>query len=173
MMTRKLRLTARVLFCFASLLLFGCSKGTSYGPSSANPNGKVATVPPKPNAKPPATMKPQGDPIDTSKLDADIAQAETNMKEKSGDDGARVALAHAYLARASALTKARQYRSALGDYRRTLKYDPQNKDAVEMSGTIISILKNMGRDVPAEGEEPPPLPFDSNKTTEAEKQSTY
>jgi cytochrome c-type biogenesis protein CcmH/NrfG len=100
-----------------------------------------------------------GDPIDTSKFDTEIAQAETALQKKPDDAGTRTALAHAYLKRAGALTKARQYRSALGDYRRTLKYEPANEEALNMTGTIIGIMKQMGREVPAEGTEPPPLPM--------------
>lgn len=87
------------------------------------------------------------------------------MKPKPKDEEARRTLARAYLARADALTQARQYRSALGDYRRAMKYDPENEDANEMATTIINILKSMGRDVPAEGTEPPPMPFTGSEQT--------
>jgi tetratricopeptide (TPR) repeat protein len=100
-----------------------------------------------------------GTPIDTSRLEADIAMAEAAHKQKPDDEKARLDLAHAYLARAQVLTKAQQYGSALGDYRRTLKYDPQNKAALDMSATIISIFKSLGREAPAEGKEPPPKPL--------------
>jgi tetratricopeptide (TPR) repeat protein len=112
-----------------------------------------------------------GDAIDTSKLDEQVSNAETQAKKKPDDKAARAALAEAYLARAGALTKARQYRAALGDYRRTLKYDPDNADAQEMSATIIGILQQMGREVPKEGEEPAPLPYTKGATPESPKSS--
>lgn len=93
-----------------------------------------------------------GDPIDTASFDADIAKAEK-------DTGNKKALAEAYLARANALTAARQYASALGDYRRTLKHDPTNAEAKEWVDQITSIYASINREAPKEGEEPPPLPF--------------
>lgn len=165
------RLLACTLVCVATLFVTSCSKGTVSSPSTSNE--QIVTVTPSPASKAPSTRSPGGDAIDTSQLDSDVSTAENTVKEKPGDEDARVALAHAYLARANALTKARQYRSALGDYRRTLKYDPQNKEAVDMSGTIISILKQMGRDIPPEGQEPPPLPMGKNEAPENSKQKSY
>jgi tetratricopeptide (TPR) repeat protein len=92
-----------------------------------------------------------GDPIDTSNFDADIAKA-----EKSGD---KKALSQAYEKRADALTKARQYAAALGDYRKALKADPSNGDAKNWVDQITMVYESMNREAPKEGEEPPPLPF--------------
>lgn len=100
-----------------------------------------------------------GEAIDTSTYDAEVARLQKRGAAKGASEADRTALAHAYLERAKALTKARQYRAALGDYRRTLKYDPANEEAEQMSGMIISILQKMGREVPAEGAEPTPLPY--------------
>ena len=169
----KVRITALFLSCVATTALSGCSKGTTNGAPPTNSKEQSATASPSASTKPPASRAPGGDAIDTSKLDADVAQAETSLKEKPNDGDAKTSLAHAYLARAGALTKARQYRSALGDYRRTLKYDPENKEAVDMSGTIISILKSMGREIPAEGQEPAPLPLDTTTAPEPGKQKSY
>ncbi len=116
-----------------------------------------ATTPAGTNAAPSAAGT--GDPIDTSKYDAEIARLKKQADREGGEASAHTALAKAYLARAGALTEARQYRAALGDYRRTLRYDPGNQQAQEMSSMIVSILRKMGREVPAEGEEPAPLPF--------------
>jgi len=58
-----------------------------------------------------------------------------------------------------ALTDARQYASALGDYRRTLKYDPSNAEAKDWIERIVSIYDSINRESPKEGEEPPPLPM--------------
>lgn len=100
-----------------------------------------------------------GEAIDTTKYDAEIARLQKQAEKRAGGESEQSALAHAYLERANALTKARQYRAALGDYRRTLKYDPANDEAKQMAGTIVAILRQMGRDVPAEGAEPSPLPY--------------
>src|SRR4051794_3207852 len=84
------------------------------------------------NSNAPKTKWTQsGDPIDTKELDASIATAERNFKAKPNDNTAKKALADAYYDRGDALTKARQYAAALGDFRRTLKYDPENAAAKE------------------------------------------
>ena len=92
-----------------------------------------------------------GDPIDTSSFDADIAKAEKGSDKK--------ALSEAYLKRADALTKARQYAAALGDYRKALKADPSNADAKNWVDQITMVYDSMNREAPKEGEEPGPLPF--------------
>jgi tetratricopeptide (TPR) repeat protein len=104
-------------------------------------------------------MGGQAEAIDTAKYDAEVQRLQKQVDKKSGSESDRAALAHAYLDRAKALTKAKQYRAALGDYRRTLKYDPANDEAKNMAGTIIAILQQMGREVPTEGAEPSPLPY--------------
>ena len=104
-----------------------------------------------------------GEPIDTKEFDDNIASAEKAYKAKPGDGGAKQALAEAYYKRAVALTDARQYASALGDYRRTLKYDPDKDEAKEWIDMIIGIYNDMGRESPPEGQEPPPLPFKTDK----------
>jgi cytochrome c-type biogenesis protein CcmH/NrfG len=115
------------------------------------------------------------EPIDTSKYDAEIKRLERQAEMRPGDDASRLALARAYVARANALTQAHQYRTALGDYRRALRYDPDNDEARQWAATITGILQSMGREVPTEGNEPPPLPMtpdtiagdeDSSKTKE-------
>jgi tetratricopeptide (TPR) repeat protein len=100
-----------------------------------------------------------GDAIDTKKLDAAIAAAEMTHRKSPNDEKAKKALADAYFDRAEALTGARQYASALGDYRRTIKYDPSNEEARNWIDQIINIYRSINREYPKEGEEPPPLPF--------------
>jgi len=51
----------------------------------------------------------------------------------------------------------------LGDYRRTLKYDPDNAQAKTWVEQIVSIYDSMGRESPPEGQEPPPLPYKGEK----------
>lgn len=100
-----------------------------------------------------------GDPIDTKEFDTAIASAEVAFGKKPSDDSVKKALSVAYFKRAEALTGARQYASALGDYRRALKHDPSNAEAKEWIDRIISIYDSINRESPKEGEEPPPLPF--------------
>ena len=99
-----------------------------------------------------------GEPIDTKEFDASIAAAEKALAAKPNDEAAQKALSAAYFKRADALTGARQYASALGDYRTAVKHDPTNADAKQWIDQIISIYSSIGRDYPKEGEEPPPLP---------------
>src|SRR5687768_6559729 len=99
-----------------------------------------------------------GNPIDTSGFDAEIERAETDLKAKQTDEAAKKALAEAYVKRGVALTDARQYASALGDYRKALKLDPDNEEAKKWIGQIVGIYESINREYPKEGEEPPPLP---------------
>ena len=100
-----------------------------------------------------------GDPIDTKSLDAAIADADKALKAKPSDDELKSALAQAYFGRAMALTEARQYASALGDYRRALKLEPNHQESQKWADQILSIYQMLKKDAPKEGEEPPPLPF--------------
>lgn len=95
-----------------------------------------------------------GDPIDTAAFDAAIAKAEKELKASPTNAAKKTALGTAYAARGTALTEARQYASALGDFRRAVKYDPSNAKAKEMMDEIISIYESMNREYPKEGEEP-------------------
>ena len=100
-----------------------------------------------------------GNPIDTKEFDNEIAQAVKAQKAKPADAAANSALADAYFKRGFALTEARQYASALGDFRRVIKYDPKNEGAKEWIDQIITIYNSINKEYPKEGEEPPPLPF--------------
>jgi tetratricopeptide (TPR) repeat protein len=106
-----------------------------------------------------APRSPGGTPIDTAADDAEIKRLEQIADKRKGDAQARLDLARAYAARASRLTQAAQYRSALGDWRRATKLDPSNEEAQNMIATITSIFQQLNREPPAPGEEPPPLPF--------------
>ena len=113
-------------------------------PTDANSSGK-------------SKWKQSGDPIDTKTFDTVIAAAEINFKKKPDDGAAKKALSEAYYKRGVALTDARQYASALGDYRKAVKYDPTNADAKGWIEKIVMIYDSMNRESPKEGEEPPPL----------------
>ncbi len=137
---------------------------TNERPQTSVAHGPNEKQPPAANSTgAPSKWTQSGDAIDTARFDAAIAKAEKALNGKPSDAAAKKALAEAYLARADALTGARQYASALGDYRRTLKHDPTNGDAKEWVDRIIQIYSSINRSYPAEGEEPPPLPFTKGK----------
>lgn len=112
---------------------------------------------------------PNAQAIDVSEMTAKIEKAEKEYKAKPNDAKAKETLAAAYFERAFALTKAAQYRAALGDFRKGLKLNPNDKEAKDMHDQIISIFESIGREPPKEGEEPPPLPFkkDAPETKDA------
>lgn len=100
-----------------------------------------------------------GEAIDTTRFDASIKTAEKTLSAKPSDAAAKKGLGAAYFKRGFALTEARQYASALGDYRRAAKYDPENAEAKSWIDKIIVIYDGLKKEYPKEGEEPPPLPF--------------
>jgi tetratricopeptide (TPR) repeat protein len=116
-------------------------------------------VPANTNTAGPGKWSASGDPIDTAKFDGTIAAAEKVVKAKPGDETAKKNLAQAYYDRGAALTEARQYAAALGDYRRALKYDPSHEESKDWIDQIEKIYKMLKKEAPKEGQEPPPLPF--------------
>ncbi|HTH37046.1 MAG TPA: tetratricopeptide repeat protein, partial [Pyrinomonadaceae bacterium] len=80
-------------------------------------------------------------------------------KNKPDDKATKKSLADAYFDRGFALTEARQYASATGDFRRALKLDPTHEEAKKWLDQIVGIYKMLKKEPPPEGEEPPPLPF--------------
>ena len=162
---RRDKVTGLALCVAVLFLLTNCAEEpklvSNQGQPQANANAQAgypsqAAAPAKSGAPAPGKA-PSGEAIDTSEYDARVSALEEQAKKKPKDEGVRKQLAKAYLARANALTQARQYQAALGDYRRTLRYDPENEEARYWSGTIIGILQQMNREVPAEGSEPAPL----------------
>lgn len=114
---------------------------------------------PPSNGAPPAKAAGGGDPIDTAKFDGVIAEAEKAYKAKPNDEAAKNSLADAYFDRGFALTEARQYAAALGDYRRALKLVPDHEESKKWLDQIVSIYQMLNKPAPKEGEEPEPLPF--------------
>ena len=160
-----------ILICLTALLLLACdsnaprpvSQASNSSNTTERPRTAIAHGPGEPTPPPAANgsqtkWTQSGDAFDTSELDSAVAKAEKDLSKKPDDSAAKKALAEAYLKRGIALTDKRQYASALGDYRRTLKYDPSNAEAKEWIEKIVMIYESMGRSYPAEGAEPPPLP---------------
>jgi hypothetical protein len=171
------------IFGFFAFLLTGCNSSapqtvqTSNSNQAPQRNEKMQSVvshttenqpPPAGNssnttAGPKTKWTQSGNPIDTKEFDSEISQAVKAQKANPKDTAANSALADAYFKRGFALTEARQYASALGDFRRVLKYDSSNEEAKGWIDQIISIYNSINKEYPKEGEEPPPLPFKKEK----------
>jgi hypothetical protein len=95
--------------------------------------------------------------MDTSAQDAKIAQAEAKAKAKNATQADKLAAAAAYMERADIFMQAGRpalYKYALRDYRRTLRYQPDNRQAQDSINTLIRIYNQLGRPVPDLGNEP-------------------
>jgi hypothetical protein len=95
--------------------------------------------------------------MDTAALDAKIAKAEAKATAKAATQADKFAAASAYMERADIFMNAGKpmlYKFALRDYRRTLRYQPDNEQARQSAKTIVDIYKSMGRPVPELGNEP-------------------
>ncbi|MBA2378755.1 MAG: tetratricopeptide repeat protein [Blastocatellia bacterium] len=168
----------KILFlAVAALVAAGCSAGASPVSNAPADSGSDAPLraekmqstldrtlenqPPRAAASPNGGGKwtQSGDPIDTKEFDAAIAKANKDLKARPDDATAKASAVEAYFSRGFALTEARQYASALGDYRRALKLDPDHAESQKWEQQIIGIYTMMKKDYPKEGEEPPPLPF--------------
>ncbi|HEV2802974.1 MAG TPA: tetratricopeptide repeat protein [Pyrinomonadaceae bacterium] len=115
-------------------------------------SGAPGVVPPAGGASGGSAAKPTG--IDTSVLDAKIEKAEAKAKASGASQVDKNAAAAAYLERGNVYRDAGQpvlYRYALGDYRRALRYQPDNAEAREKMNEIVSIYQGMGRPVPENG----------------------
>lgn len=147
--------------CLTLTLLFSACN-TAPAPSAiderAAANNRENVNAPNISASPMTNAMSAGDPVDTSRQDAEIRRHERAANSTGrGREEARQALANAHFERAVLLTRVRQYRAALGDYRRTLQYDANNEEARQMSAQITNIIRGYGREVPAPGTEPTPL----------------
>lgn len=129
--------------------------------SHANESEKAVVT--QTNNKSASTESPMAKPVDVAEMTADIEKSEKAFQKNPKDEKAKTELAKAYFVRATALTGAAQYRSALGDYRKGLKLDATDEEARKMHDQIISIFKQIGREPPREGEEPKPLQIEANK----------
>jgi len=155
-------------FLIAALFVASCSSA----PKPVQQNANTASSADKPQSvlahsgeptPAPSGEKPKwtqsGEPIDTKKFDSDIATADKALAAKPTDETLKKAAAKAYFDRGFALTEARQYASALGDYRKALKLNPGDPESKKWIDQIIKIYDGIGKSYPKEGEEPPALPF--------------
>jgi hypothetical protein len=127
------------------------------GPNGANTSGPGVVASHgggTSNAAPAGASAPNTPPVATPELDAKIEKA----VKKAGASGAsaadKKAAADAYMERANFYWGAgnvQLYRFALGDYRRVLKYDPDNQEAKEKIDYLISVYRQLNRPVPDNG----------------------
>ena len=160
-----------ILLCFSSIWFAGCSAAAPVAVQNTNApvrddraqntiaHGPTEQTAPMSNSNSGGKWTQGGDPIDTTKFDKAIADAEKNQKAKPADVSLKQALAQAYFERGFALTESRQYASALGDYRRALKLDANHEESKKWMDQILSIYEMLKKEAPKEGEEPPPLAY--------------
>jgi hypothetical protein len=124
-------------------------------PSGAAPSTSIAHgVPPSTNT-PPLTAGQSGP--DTAALDKKVEAAEAKAKAPKATQGDKQAAAAAYLERGNVFYNAGNpslYKFALRDFRRTLRYDPNNAEARDKQQQIVDIYQSMNRPVPDLGNEP-------------------
>ncbi|MBA3240323.1 MAG: hypothetical protein H0T60_03765 [Acidobacteria bacterium] len=93
----------------------------------------------------------------TAEYDALIEKASAKADASGASEADKKAAAEAYLSRANVYRDAgnpKLYKFALGDYRRVLRYQPDNREAKEKMKEIVSIYEGLGRPVPTNGLEP-------------------
>lgn len=124
--------------------------------SSAHGDNSATAPPPATTTAAPASgaAKPG---IETAALDKKIERADAKAKASGATQADKLAAAAAYLERGNVYRDAGQpslYKFALGDYRRALRYQPDNTEAREKMDEIVSIYKSMNKAVPENGNEP-------------------
>ena len=93
-------------------------------------------------------------PVATPELDSKIEKAVAKAKASGATAADKKAAATAYMERADFYWSAgnvQLYRYALGDYRRVLRYDPENEQAKERIDYLISVYQSLNRPVPDNG----------------------
>lgn len=171
-----------VILIIASVLFAACNSNS--GPVSQNSSSQNVPLraeklqdtavhttenqTPKPaNSNGGGKFSASGDPIDVTEFNLAIKNAEikladvsaSGLRKKPGFDDANKALAEAYFKRGFALTEARQYAAALGDYRSALKIAPDHEESKKWIDQIVSIYTMLKKEPPKPGEEPNPLPM--------------
>ena len=181
--TKKVFMKKIVILTLSALIFTACGSGANQPnavtnrqtantsappPASQNPNNSLVvsshsvekdTTAASNSNDQSSSVSPMSKPVDVSAMTAKIEKADKEYKAKPGDEKTKKNLAAAYFERAFALTKAAQYRAALGDFRKGLKLNPDDKEAQSMHDQIIEIFTSMNREPPKEGEEPPPAPI--------------
>jgi hypothetical protein len=120
------------------------------------PSTSIAHGAPPPASNAPTLCAPSD--TDTSALDKKVETAEQKAKASNATKADKEAAAAAYLERANVFYNAGNpslYKFALRDFRRTLRYDPDNAEARAKRDQIVDIYTNsLHRPVPDLGNEP-------------------
>lgn len=124
------------------------------GVSSSHGGGAKSAAPAAPQA---AGGDADRSLVNTAEYDARIQKAAAKADAPGASASDKKAAAEAYLARGNIYRDAgnpKLYKYALGDYRRVLRYQPDNAEAKEKAEEIVSIYESLGRPVPTNGLEP-------------------
>lgn len=120
------------------------------------PSTSIAHGAPPASSAPPLGAQ-SGAAADTAALDKKVEAAEAKAKAPKATPDDKQAAAAAYLERGNVFYNAGNpslYKFALRDFRRTLRYDPNNAEARAKQQQITEIYQSMGRPVPDLGNEP-------------------
>jgi Flp pilus assembly protein TadD len=126
-------------------------------PSDAPPVSVAHATPATEQNTVPQPGGQSGSTTDTAALDKKVEQAEAKAKAASATQADKQAAAKAYLERGNFFYNAGNptfYKFALRDFRRTLRYDPNNEEARSKQQQITDIYQSMNRPVPELGNEP-------------------
>jgi type IV secretory pathway VirB10-like protein len=168
-----------IVITAAALTLGACASSDSQRTSSANaeamptatvrapsqsaqattdaPPVSVGHATPTPSSGASPQPGAQSGTADTAALDKKVEQAEAKAKDAKATQADKQAAAAAYLERGNFFYNAGNpsfYKFALRDFRRTLRYDPNNEEARSKQQQITDIYQSMNRPVPELGNEP-------------------
>lgn len=130
---------------------------TRPGQGGAQPPGQTTSTSIAHGEQPSTTTAGGAAGPDTSALDKKIEQAEAKARAGGASASDKSAVAAAYVERGNVFYNAGQptlYKFALRDFRRALRYDEKNEEALAKRDQIEAIYKQMGRPVPDLGNEP-------------------
>ncbi|HJR06166.1 MAG TPA: tetratricopeptide repeat protein [Pyrinomonadaceae bacterium] len=148
----------RAFVCLLCLVLLcgACGKKSSPAPG-ANGSGatNAAASSGDANGNASNSVAGGGQGLDTSKLDAEIAQLEGQAEKNPDDDSVLGALADAYVRRGKALHEARRLPEALRDYQSALRYSPDHEEANLL---VAQITQEIGAEPHAEDGKPVAVP---------------
>jgi hypothetical protein len=138
------RLTAMVA-CATLVFCGACGGGDGEAEAGKNRNG--------------AGTAPAGS-TGPGRLDAEIQRLERQVERNPADAASSDELSDAYVRRGDARRAAQQLKEALEDYRRALKFNPDNEEAQRHNVELSPLVE--GTPQPGEFGEPAPLPITPN-----------
>ena len=156
-MVNHMRAFVGLLSLMSVLLLSGaCGKSA---PGGANNNGAANSAVVTSGANSGASNNSggggDGQGLDTSKMDAEIAQLEQQAEKNPDHETTLGALADAYVRRGNALHDAHRLTDALRDYQSALRFSPDHEEA---SLRVAQITQEIGAEPHAEDGKPVSVP---------------